>query len=115
MSDVRKLGLLGLTGMVAGSMIGSGVFNLPSNMAQGASAGAVLIGWVVTFIGMALIANAFRLLANARPQLSGGVYTYAEAGFGRFVGFEMAWGYWLSAAFSNVAFAVLVGSIAGYF
>ncbi|MEG0820692.1 MAG: basic amino acid/polyamine antiporter [Burkholderiaceae bacterium] len=115
MSDVRKLGLLGLTGMVAGSMIGSGVFNLPSNMAQGASAGAVLIGWVVTFIGMALVANAFRLLANARPQLSGGVYTYAEAGFGRFVGFEMAWGYWLSAAFSNVAFAVLVGSIAGYF
>lgn len=115
MNDVRKLGLLGLTGMVAGSMIGSGVFNLPSNMAQGASAGAVMIGWIVTFIGMALIANAFRLLANLRPSLSGGVYTYAEAGFGRFIGFEMAWGYWLSAAFSNVAFAVLLASIAGYF
>lgn len=115
MTDARKLGLLGLTGMVAGSMIGSGVFNLPSNMAQGASAGAVLIGWVVTFVGMALLASAFLLLSRARPDLAGGIYTYAESGFGRFVGFEMAWGYWLSAAFSNVAFAVLVASIAGYF
>lgn len=115
MNTTRKLGLLGLTGMVTGSMIGSGVFNLPSNMARGASAGAVLIGWFITFVGIALIANSFRLLANARPQLSGGIYTYAEAGFGRFIGFEMAWGYWLSAAFSNVAFAVLVSSIAGFF
>lgn len=115
MNDKHKLGLLGLTGMAAGSMIGSGVFNLPSNMALHASAGAVLIGWVVTFVGMALLASAFRLLSNLRPSLTGGVYTYAEAGFGRFVGFEMAWGYWLSAAFSNVAFAVLLGAIAGYF
>lgn len=111
----QKLGRTGLVALVAGSMIGGGIFNLPQNMAAGAGAGAVLIAWVITGIGMFFLANSFRILAETRPELTGGIYTYARSGFGRFIGFEVAWGYWLSAAFGNVAFAVLIMEALSYF
>lgn len=114
-SDSKKLGLLGLTGMVAGSMVGGGIFNLPQNMAAGAAAGAVIIAWIITAIGMYFLANTFRTLANERPDLSAGIYRYAREGFGRFFGFEIAWGYWLSSIFGNVAFAVLIMEAMAYF
>jgi arginine:ornithine antiporter / lysine permease len=113
--DSRKFGLVLLTGVVVGSMIGGGAFNLPQNMASGAGLGAVAIAWIVTLVGMFFLSNAFRTLADARPDLKAGIYRYAQEGFGPLAGFEMAWGYWLSAAFGNVAFAVLIMQILGYF
>jgi len=113
--DKRKLGLFMLTGVVVGSMIGGGSFNLPANMSGHAGVGAVIIAWVVTLLGMFVLANAFRTLADERPDLKAGIYRYAEAAFGPLAGFQMAWGYWLSAAIGNVAFAVLIMQILGYF
>ena len=46
-----KLGLLPLTALVVGGIVGSGIFSLPQNMAEGAGAGAILIAWVITFVG----------------------------------------------------------------
>ncbi len=111
----KKLGLMGLVAIVAGSMIGGGIFNLPQNMAAGAAAGAVMLAWVITGVGMFFLASSFRILSDTRPELTGGIYTYARVGFGRFIGFEMAWGYWLAAVFGNVAFAVLIMQTLGYF
>ena len=111
----RGLGLVSLVGMVVGSMIGGGAFNLPSNMAQSAGLGAVCLAWLLTGFGMFFLAGTFRTLTRARPDLDAGIYAYAREGFGRLAGFEMAWGYWLSAAFGNVAFAVLVMSTLGFF
>jgi arginine:ornithine antiporter/lysine permease len=111
----RQLGVLLLSGVVIGSMIGGGAFNLPQNMAAGAGLAAVVIAWIVTFVGMFFLSNSFRTLADQRPDLTAGIYTYAREGFGKFAGFMMAWGYWLSAAFGNVAFAVLIMQILGYF
>ena len=113
--DGRKLGLILLTGVVVGSMIGGGAFNLPQNMARGAALGAVTIAWIVTLVGMFFLSNTFRTLADERPDLKAGIYRYAQEGFGPLAGFEMAWGYWLSSAFGNVAFAVLVMQMLGYF
>lgn len=113
--ETRAVGLLSLIGMVIGSMIGGGAFNLPQNMAAGAALGAIVIAWIITAIGMYFLANTFRTLADKRPDLTAGIYTYAREGFGRFAGFQAAWGYWLSAAFGNVAFAVLVMQTLGYF
>ena len=110
-----KLGLPLLAGIVVGSMIGGGVFNLPQNMARGAGLGAVIIAWVLTLVGMFFLSNTFRILADKRPDLKAGIYRYAHEGFGALAGFEMAWGYWLSSAFGNVAFAVLAMKILGYF
>ncbi len=110
-----KLGLLALSGLVIGSMIGGGAFNLPANMAGKAGIAAVAIAWVVTFVGMFFLSNSLRTLAAKRPELKAGIYSYAQAGFGPLAGFQMAWGYWLSAAFGNVALSVLWMQILGYF
>ncbi|HYP63589.1 MAG TPA: amino acid permease, partial [Acidocella sp.] len=113
--ETRKLGLVMLSGVVIGSMIGGGSFNLPANMAGAAGLGAIIIAWIVTFVGMYFLSNAFRILSDKRPDLKAGIYSYAQAGFGPFAGFQMAWGYWLSSAFGNVAFAVLIMQILSYF
>lgn len=112
---MRKLSLLPLTALVIGSMIGGGVFSLPQNMAAGAGAGAVLIGWVITGIGMIALAFVYQGLAIRKPDLDAGPYAYAKAGFGSFVGFNSAWGYWLSAWIGNVSYAVLIFGALGYF
>ena len=113
--DSRKFGLILLIGIVVGSMIGGGAFNLPQNMASGAGLGAVTIAWIITLVGMFFLSNTFRTLADKRPDLKAGIYRYAQEGFGPLAGFEMAWGYWLSSAFGNVAFAVLIMQMFGYF
>ncbi|KVE33990.1 arginine-ornithine antiporter [Burkholderia sp. TSV86] len=111
----RKLRLGALTALVVGSMIGGGIFSLPQNMAAAAGAGAVLIGWAITAAGMLALAFVFQTLANRKPQLDGGVYAYAKAGFGDYMGFSSAWGYWISAWLGNVGYFVLLFSTLGYF
>lgn len=111
----KKLGLFSLIALVVGSMIGGGAFNLPRDMATGAGAGAIIIGWIITGIGMIALGLSFQNLTMKRPDLEGGVFSYARAGFGDFMGFNSAWGYWLSAFLGNVAYATLLFSSIGYF
>lgn len=110
-----KLRLGALVALVVGSMIGGGIFSLPQNMAASADVGAVLIGWVITAVGMLTLAFVFQTLANRKPALDGGVYAYAKAGFGDYMGFSSAWGYWISAWLGNVGYFVLLFSTLGYF
>lgn len=110
-----KVGLMGLVAIVFGSMIGGGIFNIPQNMAASASLGAVIISWIISGIGVGLLVLAFKQLADNRPDISSGIYGYAKAGFGRYVGFNSAWGYWISAALGNVAFAVMINDALGAF
>jgi arginine:ornithine antiporter/lysine permease len=116
MSDAaRGLRLGALTALVVGSMIGGGIFSLPQNMAASAEVGAVLIGWFITGVGMLTFALVFQTLANRRPDLDGGVYAYAKAGFGDFMGFASAWGYWICAWLGNVSYYVLLFGTLGHF
>jgi len=75
----------------------------------------VLIGWGITAVGMLTLAFVFQTLANRKPDLDGGVYAYAKAGFGDYMGFSSAWGYWISAWLGNVGYFVLLFSTLGYF
>ncbi|KRF07963.1 arginine-ornithine antiporter [Nocardioides sp. Soil777] len=95
-------------------MIGSGIFALPSQMAGSAAAGPLMIGWLITGVGMLMLAFVFQSLAQRKPDVDGGVYGYARAGFGEYVGFTSAWGYWISAWIGNVAYLVLLMSTLGY-
>ena len=116
MSDsTQKLRLGALIALVVGSMVGGGIFSLPQNIAASASAGATLIGWLITGVGMLTLAFVFQTLANRKPELDGGVYAYAKAGFGDYMGFSSAWGYWISAWIGNVSYFVLLFSTLGYF
>ncbi|MEB0040481.1 MULTISPECIES: arginine-ornithine antiporter [unclassified Pseudomonas] len=110
-----KLRLGALVALVVGSMIGGGIFSLPQNMAASADVGAILIGWAITAVGMLTLAFVFQTLANRKPTLDGGVYAYAKAGFGDYMGFSSAWGYWISAWLGNVGYFVLLFSTLGYF
>ncbi|MEI5681779.1 arginine-ornithine antiporter [Mesorhizobium sp. CCNWLW179-1] len=111
----NKLRLGALTALVIGSMVGSGVFSLPQNMAAGAGPLAILIGWAITAVGMLALVFVYQSLATRKPDLDAGPYAYAMAGFGPFVGFNSAWGYWISAWVGNVSYAVIVFSALSYF
>jgi arginine:ornithine antiporter/lysine permease len=109
------LGLAALTAIVVGSMIGSGIFALPSQMAMSAAPGPLLIGWAITGVGMLMLAFVFQTLAQRKPDVDGGVYGYARAGFGNYIGFTSAFGYWASAWMGNVAYLVLLMATLGNF
>ena len=115
MNSAMKLGLAGLCGLVVSSMMGSGVFSLPQNMALAAPANAVLVAWLITGIGMFFIAETFRILSDIKPHLTAGIFAYARDGFGKRTGFFIAWGYWLSNVFSNIAMAVIMMEALNYF
>ena len=110
-----KLGLLGLMAIVFGVITGGGFYNISQNMADGASMGASMIGWGITGFGMLFLVMCFKILSDREPQLNMGIYQYALLSGGKFVGFIVAWGYWLCAAMGNVAFAILLNDSIGYF
>lgn len=112
---VKAVGLGGLVALVVGSMVGTGVFDLPRNMAEGAGGLAIIIAWVITAAGMLALGYSFLNLSNRRPDLEGGVFSYAREGFGEYWGFNNAWAYWLSALIGNVAYAVGLLSAVQFF
>ncbi|MFB8025431.1 MULTISPECIES: basic amino acid/polyamine antiporter [unclassified Streptomyces] len=108
-----KMTLLTLTTMVVGSMVGAGVFSLPSRFAQETGVAGALIAWAIAGTGMLMLAFVFQTLAVRRPDLDAGVYAYAKAGFGEYLGFFSAFGYWASACVGNVTYWVLITSTVG--
>ncbi|MBD5322325.1 MAG: amino acid permease [Bacteroides sp.] len=113
MLSTGKLGFWGLTALVFGLMVGVGIYNLPQNMASVASPGAVFIAWIITAAGILPLVMAFKWLSDRYPQYNAGIYQYAQAGFGNYTGFNIAWGYWLCTAFSNVAYGVMLNDSVG--
>lgn len=98
-----KLGLWMLTTLVAGNMIGSGIFMLPANLATVGSIS--LISWGITTAGAFLLAIVFSKMSLLVPK-TGGPYAYAEAGFGRFIGFQTAYNYWIAILIGNAAVVI---------
>ena len=106
----------GLTAMIIGSTIGAGIFTTTGDMASnGAHTGSVLIGWAIAGVGMYMLMMCFFGLNKKRPDLTNGIYSYAKEGFGEFVGFNSAWGYWMSALICNVSYITLLFGALGYF
>ena len=111
----KGLGLMGMIAIVFGSMVGGGIFNIAQNMASAAGLGAVIISWCITGFGMVFLVLTFKVLSDKCPQLNQGIYQYAEKGFGKYIGFNIAWGYWLCVALGNVAFAIMLNDSFGAF
>ncbi|MDM5340153.1 amino acid permease [Fictibacillus enclensis] len=116
MDTTKKWGFWLLAAFVIGNMVGSGIFMLPSTLAQTASPLGVTIAWLVTGFGVMMIALIFSKLSIRRPDLTAGPQSYAKALFqsekaGNIASFSMVWGYWVANWISNVA---MVTSFAGY-
>src|SRR3954452_1666881 len=112
-SSAAKLSMMTMTMMVIGSMVGAGVFSLPRRFAQETGIAGALIAWLVAGAGMLMLAFVFQRLAVRKPELDAGVYAYAKAGFGEYLGFFSAFGYWASACVGNVTYWVLIMSTVG--
>lgn len=116
MSERQGLGLFKLTCFAIGTTLASGVFSSFADMANnGAGTLAVLIGWAIAGIGMYCLAMCFNRLSIVKPNLKSGIFAYAKEGFGEYIGFNAAWGYWISAILSQVSFATLLFAALGQF
>jgi APA family basic amino acid/polyamine antiporter len=85
-------------------MIGAGIFLMPSALAR--YGGISILGWLLSSAGALLLAKVFSKLNNMVKDSSGGPYAFAKVGFGDYVGFLVAWGYWISAWVANAAIAI---------
>jgi arginine:ornithine antiporter/lysine permease len=104
----EKVSLPTLTAMVVGSMIGAGVFLLPHRFGVVTGVLGAIIAWTIAGTGMLMLAFVFQRLALRKPDLDAGIFAYAKAGFGDYVGFNSAIGYWASACAGNTFYWVLI-------
>lgn len=90
-----------------GSMIGSGIFNSPKDLIRVSNPQGTMIAWVAGGLGALMLALVFVYLAARKPGLKSGVYAYARDGFGDYMGFNSAWGYWSVGWLGNVSYLAL--------
>lgn len=64
---------------------------------------------------MLMLAFVFQNLAQRKPELDSGVFIYAKAGFGNYLGFLAALAFWTSTCVGNVSYFVLIKSTLGEF
>jgi len=110
-----KLSRTALVGLVVGSMVGAGIFTLPAAFAHSTGALGALIAWAIAGSGMLMLAFVFQTLSRRRPDLDAGIYAYAKAGFGNYLGFLAAFGYWVACCFACLACLVLIKATLGQF
>lgn len=104
----RKIGFFTVLALVIGNTVGNGIFLIPSSLARFGSIS--LLGWVFTSLGVITIAMSFARLSRMHPAV-GGPYAYCRKGFGDYIGFQVAWNYWIANWTSNAG--VIVGLV-GY-
>ncbi|MDC0717684.1 APC family permease [Nannocystis bainbridge] len=107
----RGLGLVATTALVVGNMIGSGIYVIPSSLAE--TAGPLgLVAWAINAAGYLCLTAVFADLGGAYP-VSGGLQAFARRAFGDLVGLEVGFLYWLCAVIGNAAFlTAFVGYLA---
>ncbi len=103
----KKLGLWLLVFIALGSMIGSGIFNSPKDLISVSNPQSTMLAWLIGGSGAIMLALVFVYLASRKPELKSGVFAYARDGFGDFMGFNSAWGYWSVGWLGNVSYLAL--------
>lgn len=111
----QQLSLGALIALVVGSMIGSGIFALPSAFGRSTGVAGALIAWSIAGAGMLMLAFVFQTLSRRRPDLDAGIYAYAKAGFGNYLGFASAVGYWIGCCLADTACLILIKATLGQF
>jgi APA family basic amino acid/polyamine antiporter len=95
------LGLTSATGLVVGSIVGTGVFTMPAVLAGAGTMGILVLA--VVAVGAMLLAVLFGQLSKRVPSSDGGLYAYSRHEFGDFAGFLVGWCYWIQAWAGNAA------------
>ncbi|PZQ56785.1 MAG: amino acid permease [Phenylobacterium zucineum] len=105
------VGVLGASALVAGSMVGSGVYLLPATF--GATGSISILGWIAALAAALAIAGMFSWLSRAAPSANG-LGDYVQTGLGRFFGVQTTVAFWTLCWVGNVAVAVAVVGAAGF-
>ena len=106
-----SIGLFGATALVAGSMVGSGIYLLPATL--GAIGSISILGWLAATAAALAIAGMFAWLGVAAPQAKG-LPGYVEAGLGPFFGVQVTVAYWATNWIGTAAIALAVAGAAGF-
>ena len=114
-STNQKLPFSSLTALVVGSMVGAGIFALPSRFGAATGVFGALIAWLIAGIGMLMLAFVFQFLVQRKRDLDAGVFAYAREGFSDYPGFLSAIGYWAGSCIGNVSYWILISSTLGLF
>ncbi|MCX8514546.1 MAG: amino acid permease, partial [Burkholderiales bacterium] len=85
-TKISELSFMSLFALIFGSMVGSGVFDIPQNISYKSGVVSVSIGWVITVVGILALSWAFIYITNKRPDIQSGLYGYAKHGFGDYIG-----------------------------
>ena len=99
----HQFGLTAAMALIVGSIIGVGIFNLPTSLAVYGP--ITLVSMALTTVGALVLALLFAALSRRLPA-DGGPYAYARVAFGNRLGFANAWSYWITAWAGNAAIAV---------
>lgn len=110
-----KVGLFGLTALIVGSAIGSGIFALPATLTGGAGTLGILCGWGIVVFGMLSLVSVYRNLTLRQPDIDDGIYGWSKAGFGHIGGFIAAYGHGAGDAIGNASYLVVIFSALGAF
>lgn len=113
--STKELGTIALFSLIFGSMMGSGVFDIPENITHDSNLLGVLIGWGITAIGIMALAFTFIYISKKRPHIQSGIYGYAKHGFGDYIGFNAAWGYALNSLLANASYLIYICATLGNF
>ena len=113
--DSTKLSLTALIALVVGSMVGAGIFSLPATFGRATGVAGALVAWSIAGGGMLMLAFVFQTLAERKPHLESGIFSYALDGFGNYAGFLATLGFWGGCCVANVSFFILVKSTLGTF
>lgn len=113
---VKGLGLFSATAIVMGSMIGSGIFIVPADIARGVGSPALLIAaWLVTAVMTIIGALSYGELAAMMPK-AGGQYVYLRESLGPVWGFLYGWTLFLVIQSGTIAaVGVAFGKFLGVF
>lgn len=111
----RELGLLDATLLVAGSMIGSGIFIVSSDMLKDVgSAGWLILVWVITGLMTLIAAISYGELSGMFPK-AGGQYVYLKEAYNPLIGFLYGWSFFTVIQTGTIAaVAVAFGKFLGY-
>lgn len=114
-ANSQKLSRGALVALVVGSMVGAGIFTLPAAFGRSTGVLGALISWAIAGTGMLMLAFVFQTLSRRKPEIDAGIYGYAEAGFGHYLGFVAAFGYWIACSLACLACLVLIKATLGQF
>jgi basic amino acid/polyamine antiporter, APA family len=116
----KSLGFIDSTALVAGSMIGSGIFIVSADIARNVGApGWMLIVWIITGIMTIFAALSYGELASMMPK-AGGQYVYLREAFNPLAGFLYGWTFFTviqtgTIAAVAMAFAKFAGVLVPWF